>query len=152
MFKKVTVWKVVLTLVILAALAVGGAMLYKAGYMRGVASNLDFPKYHQMGMDEDYKKAIPFDKYPFYKTPFVKHPWVYKSFPRMSPGLFCFGGLIFFVLVTGLGIYLNRLWVYRKHGPSDLWHFWAPPQSPEEKADQGKKSKKKHVDPVEPVE
>jgi len=133
MFKKVAVWKVVLTLVILAALAFGGAMLFRAGYVRGMASNFEMPEYHQMDMDESPEMEMPFDRYPFGRTPYDRHSWYYKSFPRMSPGLFCFGGLIFLLVFIGLGIYLNRRWIYRKHGPSDPWHFWAPPPHHDEK-------------------
>jgi hypothetical protein len=84
-----------------------------------MAANISWASGHEMEM-------------PFSRTPFDEHSWNNKSYPRIFPGLFCFGGLIFLLLLVGLGV-LNRRWIYRKHGPSDPWHFWAPPPHHEEK-------------------
>jgi hypothetical protein len=131
MNKKITIWKVLLVLVILVVLAAGSAIIFRAGYVKGAAANIPFPEWEG--------KEIPFDKHHFYKTPFGWRSMHYRAFPMMFPGLFCFGGLFFFLIFTGLGIYLNRRWVYRKHGPNDPWHFWSPPS--DDKTTEGTSSK-----------
>jgi len=129
MNKKITIWKVLLVLVILAVLVAGGAMLFRLGYVRGAAGNIPWLEWG--GKETPFGK-IPFDKHPFnqaplWRTPFGWRPWHHRAFPLMFPGLFCFGGLFTFLIFSGLGIYLNRRWIYRKHGPNDPWHFWTPP-------------------------
>ena len=100
---KVSIWKVVLGLVLIAMLVGGGSMLYRAGYARGVMSDVSF---EDMPFARgDYDSMMPYGGMPYMRT----HGG-YTGFP--SIGGMLFGGLIFLLIVGGI----FRLFGMRRYG------------------------------------
>ena len=92
---KVSVWKVVLGLVLVALLVGGGSMLYRAGYVRGAMSDVSFESMPFADGDYGYDEMMPYGGY----HGMGRGMYGYSHF---SLGGLLFGGFIFFLIVGGI--------------------------------------------------
>ncbi|MBT3315869.1 MAG: hypothetical protein HN390_14775 [Anaerolineae bacterium] len=102
---KVSIWKVVLGLVLIAMLIGGGSMLYRAGYARGVMSDMSFED--MPFADGGYAEMMPYGG-----MPGAYGMRGYHSYTPFSLGRMLFGGFIFILIVGGL----FRLFGMRRYG------------------------------------
>ncbi|MCP4143144.1 MAG: hypothetical protein GY755_23130 [Chloroflexi bacterium] len=89
---KVSIWKVVLGLLIVALLVGGSSAIYRAGYARGVMSDMffeDMPFAHA-----DAEGLMP------YRGMYGMR--AYHGYGHFSLGRMLFGGFIFFLIVGGM--------------------------------------------------
>jgi len=93
---KVSIWKVVLFLGLIALLIGGGAMLYRAGFTQGVMSDVTIP-------EGGFEQMMPYRGF--------GHGYGLMGF--FSLGRMLFAGFIFF-MITGL---FFRLFMGRRFGP-----------------------------------
>ncbi len=89
---KVSIWKVVLGLVIIALLVGGGAAIYRAGYARGVMSDMTFEDMPFVHGDVD--GIMPYGGMYGMRG--------YHGYSHFSFGRMFFGGLIFFLFVGAI--------------------------------------------------
>ena len=100
---KVSIWKVVAGLVLIAMLVGGGSMLYRAGYARGVMSEMSF---EDMPFAEGGFENMPFARggydgmMPYGGMPYMRGSRGYTGFH--SIGGMLFGGFIFLLIVGGI--------------------------------------------------
>ncbi len=92
---KVSIWKVVLGLVIIALLIGGGSMLYRVGYMRGVTSDMSFEDMPFAG--GDYAEMMPYGG-----MPGAYGMRGYHGYSHFSLGRMLFGGFIFLLIIGGI--------------------------------------------------
>ncbi|NQU30086.1 MAG: hypothetical protein HQ525_05410 [Anaerolineae bacterium] len=93
---KVSIWKVVLFLGLIALLVGGGAMLYRAGFSQGVMSDMTFP-------EGGFEQMMPYRGYGY----------GYGHMGFFSLGRMLFTGF-FFLMIFGL---FFRLFMGRRFGP-----------------------------------
>ena len=86
---KVSIWKVVLGLLIIALLVGGGAAIYRAGYARGVMSDMSFEEMPFAG--GGVEGMMPYSGMYGMRG--------YHSYGHFSLGRMFFGGLFFFLVV-----------------------------------------------------
>ncbi len=94
---KVNIWKVVLGLVLIAILVAGGSMIYRTGYMRGVASDTSFeemPFAYGNFEDGGYAEMMPYGG--------MRGMRGYYGYSHFSLGRMLFGGFIFLLVVGGI--------------------------------------------------
>jgi hypothetical protein len=91
---KVSLWKVVLGLVVIALLIGGGSMLYRAGYARGTMSGLSFDDMPFAGGGRGYEEMTPYGGY--------YGMMGRAAYSRFSFGGMLFGGLIFLLIAGGI--------------------------------------------------
>ncbi len=92
--KKVSIWKVVVGLVVIALLVGAGGAIFRAGYARGVMSDMSFED--MSFADGGFEEGMM----PYGRMPYMRGSSGYSGFH--SVGGMLFGGLIFFLIVGGL--------------------------------------------------
>ena len=92
---KVSIWKVVAGLVLVALLVGAGGMLYRAGYARGVMSEMSFED--MPFADSGYAEMMPYGGMPGAYGMRGYHGYSHFSFGRML-----FGGFVFFLFVGAM--------------------------------------------------
>ncbi len=105
---KVSIWKVVLGLVIIALLVGGSAMIYRAGYARGVMSDMSFEEMPSFA-DGGYAEMMPFGGH--YG---MRYGHGYRGYGHFSFGRMLFSGFLFFLIIGGF----FRLFMGRRYGMS----------------------------------
>lgn len=136
---KVSIWKVVLFLGLIALLVGGGAMLYRAGFSQGVMSDMTFP-------EGGFEQMMPYRGFGH------GYGYGYGHMGFISLGRMLFTGF-FFLMIFGLffrlimGRRFGPPWAYRMHpegrgGPWGHHPYWSkmPPEG--EDADEEEKSEK----------
>lgn len=107
-----------LTLVVVALLALGGAAIYQAGFTQGAMANLTLPE------------GGEFPVMPHSGVPLGYMPLGWHAGPRVGLlGLFpllCFGGFFFLVLMCGFG-FRKRAWRHYGPGWHEHWKHYGPP-------------------------
>ena len=112
---KVSIWKVVLGLAIIALLVGGGSMLYRVGYARGVTSDMSFedmPFAYGNFEDGDFEGMMPYGR-----MPGAYGMRGYYGYNHFSLGRMLFGGFVFFLIV---GV-IFRLFGMRRYGCMPPW-------------------------------
>ena len=99
---KVSIWKVVLGLVIIALLVGGGAAIFRAGYARGVMSDMSFEEMPFAG--GDINGMMPYSGMYGMRG--------YHGYSHFSLGRMLFGGFVFFLFVGAM----FRFFGMRRHG------------------------------------
>ncbi len=100
MFRKLSLWKVVLTLVVIALLVAGGAAIFRAGYAYGYAAD-------SSSIEDQSAIVFPHSFAPS-GLPFRPHPGFMPFFPIL--GLICGGGLLLMLLFGIGGLFRFRAW------------------------------------------
>jgi hypothetical protein len=104
---KVSIWKVVLGLAIIALLVGGGVALYQTGYAHGVMSDMSFE-------DMPFARGDMDGMMPYIGMYGMRG---YHGYGHFSLGRMLFGGLVFFLIVGGL----FRLFGMRRYGCMPPW-------------------------------
>ena len=89
---KVSIWKVVVGLVIIALLIGGGAAIYRAGYARGVMSDVSFE--NMPFAHGDVEGMMPYGGMYGMRS--------YHGYGHFSFGRMLFGGFVFFLIIGGM--------------------------------------------------
>jgi hypothetical protein len=108
---KVSIWKVVFGLVLVALLVGAGGAIYRAGYARGVMSDMSFedmPFADGNFKDGDFEGMMPYGG--------MRGMRGYYSYGHFSFGRMLFGGLIFFLIVGGLFRLFGGCGMRRRYG------------------------------------
>ena len=95
---KVSIWKVVLGLVLIALLIGAGGAIYRAGYARGTMSEMSF---EDMPFAHDgFEEMMPYGG--TYGMPGMSGMRSYGGYSHFSFGRMLFGGFIFLLVVGGI--------------------------------------------------
>ncbi|MBT3189597.1 MAG: hypothetical protein HN736_02825 [Anaerolineae bacterium] len=90
--KKVSIWKVVMGLVVIALLVGAGGMIFRAGYARGVMSDVSFEE--MPFADGNYEGMMPYGGHYGMRG--------YYGYSHFSFGRMLFGGFVFFLFVGAM--------------------------------------------------
>jgi len=111
--------RVLLALIFVTLLAIGGAMIYQAGFARGALTNLSLPEGNVFPM-------APLRYLPRFGWHAVPRIGLLGLFP-----LLCFGSFFFLVLLCGFGFFARkRAWMRYHYGPEsdpEYWKHYGPP-------------------------
>ena len=107
---KVSIWKVVMGLVIIALLVGAGGAIFRAGYARGMMSDVSFADGHHLE-DGGYESMMPYGGYHGMSGRYGMYGYSHFSFGRML-----FGGLVFFLIVGGLFRLIGGCGMRRRYG------------------------------------
>jgi hypothetical protein len=119
---KVSIWKVIFTIFIVAVVIVAGILIYKAGYYQGAASRSPLPPGHNF-------PVIPFHRENSRLIPFLGRLQIQRFFPGLLVGTLCLGILVIMGLVLGFGVARRQLF-WNKNGLFDPVNLWEPPPQP----------------------
>ncbi len=103
---KVSVWKVVAVLVLIALLVGAGGAIFRAGYARGVMSELSFED--MPFADSGYAEMMPYGGMHGMRT--------YRGYSHFSFGGMLFGGFIFLLIVGGIFRLIGGCGMRRRYG------------------------------------
>ena len=92
---KVSIWKVVIGLVLIALLIGAGGMMFRAGYARGTMSDMSFEDMPFAG--GDYAEMMPYGGMPGAYGMRSYHGYSHFSFGRRL-----FGGFVFFLFIGAM--------------------------------------------------
>ena len=100
MFRKLSVWKVVATLIVIAVLVAGGVTIFRAGYAYGYAAD--------SSSIEDQSEMVFPPSFAPYRRSFRPHPGFMPFFPILG---LIFGGGLLLMLIFGIGgLFRFRAW------------------------------------------
>ena len=117
MFRKISLWKVVLTLIVIALLVAGGAAIFRAGYAYGYAAD-------SSSIEGQSEMVFP-PNFALSGRSFRPHPGFMPFFPIL--GLIFGGGLLLMLLFGIGGLFRFRAWHtagWPRRDPRRAMQYW----------------------------